>query len=57
MVRCLHDCISIIKQQAQVRYMAVAEGNRNQHIGSRLLHELEKIAWTQDADELCVVCP
>ena len=39
-------------QQAQVRYMAVAEGNRNQHIGSRLLHELEKIAWTQDADEL-----
>jgi thioesterase domain-containing protein len=40
------------QQQAQVRYMAVAEGNRNQHIGSRLLHELEKIAWNQDADEL-----
>ncbi len=39
-------------QQAQVRYMAVAEGNRNQHIGSRLLHELEKLAWTQDAGEL-----
>ena len=39
-------------EQAQVRYMAVAEGNRNQHIGSRLLHDLEKIAWTQNADEL-----
>jgi len=39
-------------QQAQVRYMAVAQGNRNQHIGSRLLHELEKIAWTQNAGEL-----
>ncbi|MBQ4834630.1 GNAT family N-acetyltransferase/hotdog fold thioesterase [Pseudoalteromonas sp. MMG010] len=39
-------------QQAQVRYMAVAENARNQHIGSRLLHELEKLAWTQNANEL-----
>ncbi|WP_105213485.1 bifunctional GNAT family N-acetyltransferase/hotdog fold thioesterase [Pseudoalteromonas sp. T1lg22] len=39
-------------QQAQVRYMAVAEEHRGQHLGSRLLHELEKIAWTQNADEL-----
>ena len=39
-------------QQAQVRYMAVAEQARNQHIGSRLLHELELIAWTQDAEQL-----
>ncbi|MBQ4878410.1 GNAT family N-acetyltransferase/hotdog fold thioesterase [Pseudoalteromonas luteoviolacea] len=38
--------------QAQVRYMAVGEGHRGQHLGSRLLHELEKIAWTQDAQEL-----
>lgn len=40
------------QQQAQVRYMAVAEESRNQHIGSRLLHDLEKIAWSQDAAEL-----
>lgn len=38
--------------QAQVRYMAVSEHARNQHIGSRLLHELEMIAWTQSAQEL-----
>ncbi|KZN46619.1 bifunctional GNAT family N-acetyltransferase/hotdog fold thioesterase [Pseudoalteromonas luteoviolacea] len=38
--------------QAQVRYMAVDESHRGQHLGSRLLHELEKIAWTQDAQEL-----
>ncbi|RXF05139.1 bifunctional GNAT family N-acetyltransferase/hotdog fold thioesterase [Pseudoalteromonas sp. PS5] len=39
-------------QQAQVRYMAVAEGHRGHHLGSRLLHELEIIAWTQKAQEL-----
>lgn len=39
-------------KQAQVRYMAVAEGHRGHHLGSRLLHELEVIAWTQKAEEL-----
>ncbi|TMO46337.1 bifunctional GNAT family N-acetyltransferase/hotdog fold thioesterase [Pseudoalteromonas ruthenica] len=39
-------------QQAQVRYMAVDDAHRGQHLGSRLLHELEKIAWNQDASEL-----
>lgn len=39
-------------QQAQVRYMAVAEAHRGKHLGSRLLHELEKVAWNQDAQEL-----
>ncbi len=39
-------------QQAQVRYMAVAEGHRGHHLGSRLLHELEIVAWTQQAQEL-----
>ncbi|MFC3032937.1 YiiD C-terminal domain-containing protein [Pseudoalteromonas fenneropenaei] len=40
------------QKQAQVRYMAVAEGHRGQHLGSRLLHELEVVAWTQNAEEL-----
>ncbi|KNC67878.1 bifunctional GNAT family N-acetyltransferase/hotdog fold thioesterase [Pseudoalteromonas ardens] len=40
------------QQQAQVRYMAVDEAHRGHHLGSRLLHELEKIAWTQKAEEL-----
>ncbi|CCQ10202.1 galactoside O-acetyltransferase [Pseudoalteromonas luteoviolacea B = ATCC 29581] len=40
------------QDEAQVRYMAVAEGHRGQHLGSRLLHELEKIAWTQEAKTL-----
>ena len=40
------------QQQAQVRYMAVDEKHRGQHLGSRLLHELEKVAWQQNADEL-----
>jgi thioesterase domain-containing protein len=40
------------QQQAQVRYMAVDEKHRGQHLGSRLLHELEKLAWQQNADEL-----
>ncbi len=40
------------QQQAQVRYMAVAETQRNKHLGSRLLNELELLAWEQEADEL-----
>ncbi|NOU51916.1 GNAT family N-acetyltransferase [Pseudoalteromonas sp. JBTF-M23] len=40
------------QQQAQVRYMAVSEAHRGQNLGSRLLHELEKSAWRQDAEEL-----
>ncbi|MCF6437399.1 bifunctional GNAT family N-acetyltransferase/hotdog fold thioesterase [Pseudoalteromonas sp. MMG022] len=40
------------QQQAQVRYMAVSEAHRSQNLGSRLLHELEKIAWQQNAEEL-----
>lgn len=39
-------------QQAQVRYMAVNKAHRGQHIGSRLLHELELLAWQQNAQEL-----
>ncbi len=38
--------------EAQVRYMAVDEKCRNQHLGSRLLHELELVAWTQKAERL-----
>ncbi|KAF7765142.1 hypothetical protein PCIT_a4460 [Pseudoalteromonas citrea] len=40
------------QQQAQVRYMAVSEQHRGQRLGGRLLHELEKLAWNQNADEL-----
>ncbi|WP_440054436.1 YiiD C-terminal domain-containing protein [Pseudoalteromonas sp. T1lg65] len=39
-------------KQAQVRYMAVDEAHRGKHLGSRLLHELEKLAWSQQAEEL-----
>jgi thioesterase domain-containing protein len=38
--------------QAQVRYMAVSDEHRGQHLGSRLLNELELLAWEQDVDEL-----
>ncbi len=38
--------------QAQVRYMAVAEGQRNQHLGSRLLYALEQYAWQHGAESL-----
>ncbi|ATC99854.1 MAG: YiiD C-terminal domain-containing protein [Pseudoalteromonas spongiae] len=39
-------------EQAQVRYMAVNKDHRGHHLGSRLLHELEKLAWQQGAKEL-----
>jgi thioesterase domain-containing protein len=38
--------------QAQVRYMAVEKSHRGHHLGSRLLHELELLAWHENASEL-----
>jgi thioesterase domain-containing protein len=39
-------------EQAQVRYMAVNEAHRGHHVGSRLLFELEHLAWLEGAKEL-----